>query len=146
MNLQCLHGFFIFTETASGQVSRFSSYTGLRVEPFSRGFTFPLLVNAPKYSLQGHLYLGFPAIKSFGGEPWDVMRENNIAYDFTLGLMRPIAATIAKTSIKIAGDRFIAPGLLMPGTIIPSGQRIAGYQAHWDQSGLKWTYSEVNYV
>lgn len=146
MKARCLHGFYIFEETKVGQFSDFMSYFGLNLVPKDDYFTFEFLAQAPKYSIKGKPFLGFTAIKTFQGHPWEVFEANGVIYDFDQGTLKPINSVTQKTTVRLAGNRFVSTGLILPGSITDDGQRVKDYAAHFSQDRLKWLYSEVSYV
>lgn len=146
LKAKCLHGFFIFEETNVGQISDFMSLTGLELVPWESAFTFAFIAAAPNYSLAGKNLLGIAATKTFAGKPWEVFQANGFVYDFDQGLVRPIEATSAVVSIEAAGNRFVSPGLIMPGSMTANGDRVIDYSAWYLPSRQRWLYSEVTYV
>ncbi len=143
MRIKCQHGYFKFFEDAPGEISRFASIYGFELEPKDDYYTFSFLLDAPEYSFIGKPYLGLPAIKKFAGHPWEVMRENNFIYDFTLDMMRLIQTVILKSDLKEAGNYFVSSGLLMPGSFRDDGKRVKEYTAWMIWSTSKFKYSEV---
>lgn len=147
MKIQCLHGYFIFTESTAGEISRFMSVTGLTLVKRDDYFTFQTLQNAPNYSLAGKALVGVAiATKTFEGKPWEVFEANQMVYDFSKDIVLPIASVITLTSIKIAGNRFVSPGLILPGSLTVEGKRVKDYTAWQSNSRASWLYSEVSYV
>lgn len=146
MRVKCLHGYFIFHETKVGQVSDWMSLTGMRLVPKSDYFTFDDLQDAPSYSINGGPLLSTTAIKTFEGQPWEVFEANGMVYDFTTGEVRPIASTQVRTVVKNAGNRFVSPGLLLPGSLSTTGKRIKDFSGWFSRDRLRWLYSEVSYV
>ncbi len=146
MKIKCLHGYFIFEETKVGQISDFMSYSGLSLVPKDNYFTFEDLALAPDFSLAGKSYLGFTALETFAGRPWEVFEANGVIYDFTLGELVPILSVTQTTEIKLAGNRFISPGLILPGSLTDGGERVKDYAAWFSRETQKWLYSEVTYV
>lgn len=146
MKARCLHGFYIFEENKAGEISDFVSYTGLKISPYRSYFTFEFLSTAPRYSIKGKPYLGFTAIKTFEGEPWEIMRENGIIFDFTLNILKPIVSVTQVTPLKLVGHKFISSGLILPGSLTEEGQRVKDYAAHYSKESLRWLYSEVSFV
>lgn len=147
MRVKCLHGYFLFEETKVGQVSDFMSRTGLSLVPVGTRYTFEALVDAPKYSLAGKALLGgFTAIETFEGEPWEVFEANGVIFDFGTDTVKPITAITQRTSVKLAGNRFVSPGLILPGTLTEEGKRVRDYAAWFSRDRLTWLYSEVGYV
>jgi hypothetical protein len=130
-----------------GELSYFASRYKLEIEPENDFYTFARLVNAPRYSIQTKPYIDPAAIasKTFEGNPWDVMRENNLVYDFTLDMVRPIVSITKKLQIQGALNYFFSDGLLLPGSINSLGQRVLSYSGYFASDGLQFRYSEVEY-
>lgn len=147
MRVECLHGYFRFSEEAVGQVSRFCSLFGLEVARSSRmdHLTFADLVDAPDYSVPGGTFLGAATSELFEGPPWEVMRANGLVYDFQRGLVVPIAEIEQVVSIAQAGFAFLASGMILPGSVTDDGSRVTDYAAFFDPSRQGFKYSEVAY-
>jgi hypothetical protein len=122
------------------------SLFGLDLARSGDHFTFSDLVDAPEYSLAGGLYLRAPAIKTYQGKPWEIMRENRLVYNFSLGLVVPIFAIIQPVKLTQAGNFLISTGMLMPGSITEDGSRVTDYSAHFGAETGQFRYSEVEYV
>lgn len=146
MRVKCIHGFFIFQETKVGQVSDFMSLTGLSLVPWRDAYTFEDLEEVPDFSLSGKTFLGLSATKNFEGEPWDLFEANGFVYDFGSGSLKQISAITQVTSIQLAGNRYISPGLILPGSLTAEGKRVKDYSAWFSRDTLRWLYSEVTYV
>lgn len=146
MKLKCLHGFFIFEETKVGQVSDFMSLTGLTLVPWRNAFTFEDIVDAPDYSIVGQDLLGAPATVTYEGEPWEVFEENGLVYNFNTGLMVPIVSVTQTTTLYTSGNRFVSPGLILPGSRVQNTGQIRDYSAFYSRDTQRWLYSEVTYV
>lgn len=146
MRIDCIHGFFIFREDAAGEASKFMSLFGLSLVKEKDFYTFETIAEAPRYVLEGGTYLGAPALVTYEGEPWDIMRENSLIYNFNLDTVVPIASITQRISIAPAGNIFISSGLILPGSVKDDGSRVKDYAARYlfDQSRFK--YSEVAYV
>src|SRR5687768_4529956 len=99
VRLRALHGYFIFEETQSGQISDYMSLTDFSIVPVGRYYTFEALELAPRYSIQAKSLLGVPALKTFEGEPWEVFEENEIVYDFRDGIVKPISSIVLTTEL-----------------------------------------------
>lgn len=143
MKIECIHGYFKFTETDPGQLSQFESRFGFDLERSGDHFTFADLVDPPLYSIAGDTYLGSPALVTFAGEPWDVMRENGLVYNFALGLVVPIATVLVAPKIQQAGYAFVSNGMLLPGSIMEDGSRVTDYSAFYISTLAQFKYSEI---
>ena len=136
----------MFEETAVGQVSDYMSMTGVSLVPKDNYYTFESLLDAPTYSLKGKPIGSVPALKTFEGKPWEVFKENQIIYDFTIDQIRLISSVTKTTSVRTAGNRFVSPGLILPGTLTEGGMRVKDYAAWYSRQTQIWLYSEISYV
>lgn len=146
MKIKCIHGFFIIEETSVGQISDFTEYTGLVIVNKGPYYTFEPLVDAPNYTIEGAPLLDAVAIKTFAGEPWEVFEANEMVYDIQTGLMKPLASITSVVELFVAGNYYVANGLIQPGSITKEGQKITGYSAWFSRTTLTWKYSEVRYA
>lgn len=150
MKIRCLHGFYSFEETNPAQISDFMRFTGLKIVPHGTIFTFDDLTSAPEYSIKGKaLQIGktpLPAIADFAGEPWEVLEANEMVYDFTLGILRPITSITQIVDIDDGGNRFLANGIILAGSLTAEGNRVKDYAAHFSRSTQRFLYTEVSYA
>ncbi len=145
MKIDCIHGYFIFEETSSGQISEFMSRYGLSIEKENDRFIFSDLVGAPEYSIQGALWMGAPCITTFEGPPWEIMRENGLVYNFLLGLVVPINSILQVIDVKNAGKFYISNGMILPGSVTDDGSRVTDYSAFYARERENFKYSEIDY-
>lgn len=145
LRIDCLHGYFKIIEENVGDVAHFLSRYGLQMVSKGSYFTFSFLENAPTYSIEGSTYLGAPATKTFSGEPWQVMKENELIYDFQRGLVRPIAQISQAINISQAGRYFVSNGLILPGSLDQDGNKIHSYSGFFSFDRLRFRYSAVDY-
>ncbi len=136
----------MFEESFVGEASDFISLFGLTLKGEKNYFTFTKLLDAPTYSLAGSTYLGAPAISTFEGNPWDVMRENKLVYNFNTGLVVSRLTITEILSLDISDNYFITPGLILPGSLTADGSRVKDYSAWFLRDSFRWKYSEVTYV
>ncbi|AEG42324.1 hypothetical protein BdPhPhi1402_gp27 [Bdellovibrio phage phi1402] len=148
MRIQCLHGFFIFSEDYQGDISDFITLTGLPLVPYGKEkeYTFERLAKIEDYSLLGKKILEFPAIKTFSGKPWEVFEANGVVYDFSQDLIVPITSIVASTEVSIAGNAYLSNGLLLPGHLVKGKGRVKNYDCHYTFNRGRWLYTEVTYV
>jgi len=110
-------------------------------------YTFLLLKDAPNYSLLGKSYLGMTAVKTYADQPWNVMEQNQMVYDFTLKMMQNINTIFTPVKILRAKAYYYTKGLILPGSIdITSNQKITGYQCDFEFDSGEFSYSEVYYA
>lgn len=143
MKIECIHGYFKFFETQTGQISNFMRLFGFELERSGDHFTFSDLVAAPEYSIAGSPFLNIPAIKTYAGPPWAVMKENSFVYNFALGLVVPIATIVQPIKLQVAGDYMISTGMILPGSIMEDGSRVKDYSAQFISDLMQFRYSEI---
>ncbi len=146
MKIECIHGYFKFSETQAGQISHFCSLYGLTIERSGDHFTFEDLVDAPRHSLPGGTFLGAPTTVLFEGDPWDVMRENGLVYDFNAGEVVLLASILTNAPLSAAGYYYVSTGMILPGSVMDDGSRVTDYSAHFLLGRENFKYSEVGYV
>jgi hypothetical protein len=141
MRIECIHGYFKFFETKVGQMSTFMRLFEFELERSGDHFTFSDLVDAPDYSLKGGTFLGCPTTETFEGNPWEVMRENGIVYNFLTGTVVPIATILQSVKVQAAENFYVASGIILPGSVRDDGTRVTDYSAFFLNPQFK--YSEV---
>lgn len=145
MRVDCLHGFFQFRETAAGQISRFMSLFGFSLVRSGEFYTFEFLEDAPGYSIEGSTYLGAVATVTYAGEPWEIMRANNLVYDFNLNQLVVKTTVTQRVEVSQGLRYFLSNGLLLPGSLMERGERVMDYAAWYSFEAFKFKYSEVTY-
>ena len=144
LKIQCTHGYFKFEETEAGQISRFMSQFDLEIERSGDHFTFAALADAPDYALLGGTYLGAPVTQTIEGAPWEIFRANRLVYNFSLGIVQPIDLILKAVSLERSGFFFLAPGMILPGSVTEDGSRVTDYSATFEGS-KRFKYSEVDF-
>lgn len=146
MRIECDHGFFRFYESSGGDLARFLNiYSGFELARVTDYFTFSALATAETFSIAGAQYLSNIATETFEGKPWDVMRANGLIYDFTKGLVVPIASVTVRTKLSQAGKYYSSPGLILPGSVTDGGDRVTDYAAWFSFKTASFRYSEVSF-
>lgn len=146
MKIKCTHGYFEFEESRAGEVSDFVSIFGLELVRKGGVFTFADLEDAPDYSIEGGQVLGATAIKTFEGTPAEVFEQNELVYNYDQGLVVPIAEITQIVTIEQAGKLYVSDGLIMPGSLTRSGDRVKGYAGWFNRERMRFLYSEVSYA
>ncbi len=140
------HGHFAFYPKHARDVSRFTNYFGDELVREGEYYTFENLKDAPRYSILGKPFLLTPAIKTFEGEPWDVMRENSFVYDITTGLIVPKLAITLLINPPLTGYYFTAQTpLIQPGSRNAKGRQLLSYDAEYIQDTLQLRVMEFQY-
>lgn len=145
MKIKCLHGFFIIEETSIAEVSEFMRDTGLTVVPYGDNYTFDFIADAPEFSLEGMDYLGFTAVANYEGKPWEIFKANGIVYDFIKKELVSLNSIVSQSTIKKAGNKYYANGIVKAGTIATNGKRILDYNLFYSSRRSSWLYSGVGY-
>src|SRR5690606_3953243 len=98
------------------------------------------------YSVVGMPYLGVPATKTFSGEPWEVMRENDLVYDIRLeSVVRKVAITTL-IAPPLSGFSFVAKNpIIQPGSRNASGMQVLSYDGEYLNSTQQLRVSEFRY-
>lgn len=143
MKINCLHGYFIFHEESIGEVSDFISMYGLPLVFKDDHFTFEFLADAPEVAIKSGTYLNAIATKTFAGKPWEIMRENQLVYDFDKDLLVPLNSITTRAPLYAAGKYFVSPGLILPGSLTDKGARVTEYAAWFSKESMRFRYSEV---
>lgn len=144
LRIESRHGYFVFEEDKSGEMSNFMDRYGIEIERDGPLFTFADLVGAPDFSLVGGTFLGCPTTVAFEGDPWEVMRENNLVYNVAIGLVVPMLTITDRVSLIEVGNFYLADGMIQPGSITDGGLRVTDYSAFFSWDRLDFKYSEVD--
>jgi hypothetical protein len=146
MRVLCRHGHFSFYPRAASDIARFSNFFGVSLKREQDYFTFEGLIDAPKYSLTGMPYVNLPAITTYEGEPWDVMRENGFVYDLRVNLLVPKLSVVAFVELPQVGFYFRAGGsLIQPGSRTLLGRQILSYSGEFVEEGFSLRVLEYDY-
>lgn len=147
MKVWCRHGYFTFEESRAGEASEFVSQAGLELVAKDRHFVFADLSDAPDYCLAGQLWLGAAITVSYAGRPDQIMEANELVYNFNTGLVVPIATITQRIQLSPAGNFYVSPGLILPGSLTDGGQRVRDYAAWFSTKAIqRFIYSEVGFV
>lgn len=146
MRINCLHGYFIFEELKAGDISRFMSLFGLSIVRVGQIYTFESLAEAPDFSVIETPYLGVAATSTIEGPPWEVMRANELVYDFNADVVKRITTVTSLATLVQTANYFLSPGLIQPGSVTEDGSRVTDYAAWFLFDSMKFKYSEVTFV
>lgn len=132
MRVVCNHGFFRFYPRDASDISLFNTIFEKELVHEKDYFTFSELIDAPKHSLVGLPYINLPALSTFEGEPWEVMKENDFVYNIATGLLVPKLSILTLIDPAMAGYYFICEtALLQPGSRNALGQQILSYDGEF---------------
>ncbi len=134
MRVLCRHGHFAFYPREAGDINRYARHYGQELVRDGDFYTFPRLQGAPKYSLQGKPYLTVPAVKTFEGEPWEVMKENGWVYLIAADIIVPKATIVGKAPLSETVFYFLAQNILVqPGSFLANGEKAMSYDGEFSQ-------------
>lgn len=108
-------------------------------------YTFPALLDAPTYGIKGGEFLGAAVTKTFEGEPQDVMRENDLVYNFLTETVVPASSITQRIDVAQAQNYFLSSGLILPGSLTDGGFRVRDYAAWYDFGSETFKYAEINF-
>lgn len=144
MKVECIHGYFKFSEISPGQIGKFADLFDADIKRSGDHYTFADLVDAPDYSIAGGLFLGVPTLSTYEGEPWEVMKENNLVYNFSLGLVVPVLSVVQVSGLQRSSFYLGSDGLILPGSFY-GANRVLGYSGYYSNSTGQFLYSEVSF-
>lgn len=146
MKVLCRHGHFAFYPEKASDIAKFSTFFDVTLKRERDYYTFEGLFGADTYSILGKPFLNLPAITTYQGEPWEVMRENNYVYHLQTGLIVPKLAIISVIDIPYVGSYFRAGGsLIQPGSRTLLGRQILSYAGVFVEEGYSLRVLEFDY-
>lgn len=146
MRVICRHGHFAFYPRKASDVSRFSNFYDVTLVRERDYFTFDGLEGADSYSLALKPWLNLPAIKTYEGMPWEVMKANDFVYSLTLGIVVPKLSIVGLVELIQVGFHYIVQGsLLQPGMRTILGRQILSYSGEIVDEGASLRISEYDY-
>lgn len=148
MRIDSLHGFFQFREDRAGELAEFARVFGidtLNLVAVDDYFTFEALSLAPAYAINTGTYLGAQAKKTFSGKPWEIMRENDLVFDLSLGRVVNFLTVTNRIDLSQSDSYFISSGLINPGSMADD-KRVLSYKGFYSFGSGRFRYSEVERV
>ena len=145
MKILCVHGYFYFYEEESGEVATFNSYYNQDLTLNADHYTFAALKELSNYSIEGNVYGDSLATKTYTGEIYEILRQNNLVYNFLLKVTvnKNTIATLVK---PIKSYKFyIYNGLILPGSFQSDNKLILGYTCKVNLKELIYRYGEFSY-
>jgi hypothetical protein len=146
MKIVCNHGYFFFYEDESGEIAKFNTLFNQDLVTKQGYYTFTKLKALDNYAIQGKLYGQTIAIKTYEAEPYEVMRQNNLVYNFTTQMISNKLLSLQQIEAQRCLKFYIAEGLIIPGSFIKGDTRqILGYTCKVNLNELVFRYSEFIY-
>lgn len=118
MRVDCLNGYYRFYPENVGDLRVWAQwYTPLvRRDNY---YTFEPLAEFKDYAFQGRLANGVLLTKNYAGEPWEVMKANNLTYN--------IASNKITNKNLITDFLEVDDGLIINSPILPQAYSIVGF-------------------
>jgi hypothetical protein len=148
MKIVCLHGYFIVTEHAVGDIATFNSLYEQDLTAKDDHYTFSAISDVPLYSLLATPFLGNTAIQTYADHrPWELFRKNQLVYNFLTGQVVPIASQMTYiTELNRVKPAYLqSKSLFMPGSVTTDWQQITGYVCSFDVKSSNYYYSDIFY-
>lgn len=146
MRVLCRSGHFAFYPRTASDIARFSNYFSVTLKRERDYYTFKGLYGAEDYSLLGKPYLNLPALATYEGEPWEIMRENDFVYSLDLGIIVPKLSILSIVDTPLVGYYYRAGGsIIQPGSRTLLGQQILSYSGEFIDEGSSLRISEFSY-
>lgn len=147
MRIICRHGHFAFYPKDASDVWRFASLFDEELVRVGDFYTFAFLEDVPSHSLIGKDFLGLPALVTFEGQPWEVMRENGFVYNVGLKALVLKASVLTNLAIDLTDGFYSTENpLIQPGSRNALGQQLLSYDAEYIREASQLRVFEVQYV
>jgi hypothetical protein len=148
MRILCRHGHFAFYPRTVSDVAAFANRYDLSLSRVDEYYTFDSLAGAPEYSLPGLNYLGLPAVVSFAGKPWEVMKANGFVLDLNTKALVPKTSIVTLINPSRTGLYYTAETpLVQPGSRdVISALQVLSYDAELDMSSFTLRVREFKNV
>jgi hypothetical protein len=146
MRVICRHGHFAFYPRRASDIYTFATSFNVELEREQDYFTFSGLVGAEEYSLLGKTYLDLPAIKTYQGRPWEVMKANDFIYNMSLETIVPKSSIVGVTELTQKGLFYVCNvPLLQPGVRTVLGRQILSYSGEFSEDKFYLRILEFSY-
>lgn len=145
MRIDCLHGYFKFNEVRQGQISAFMSVYDLVLVKDRDFYTFETLKDAPLYAIKDKTYLGATVTQTYEGNPWEILEQNGLVFDFTSDSVVPKASITTRVIITQLDSSYLSEGLILPGSVTDDGKRVINYSAWFFPDTKRFKYSEITF-
>ena len=84
MRVRCVDGYYMFYKDYTYDVIKLKQAFGLEVVPFEDYYTFKALAEMPDHTKKGYTLGSGIAKENYSGKPWELLRENQLAYNLEL--------------------------------------------------------------
>ena len=132
MRVLCRSGHYSFYPRNERDISRFCSFYKIELVLDNDHYTFEALKDLETYSIRGNLYSNALATKTVEGQPWEVMKANDLVYSIFLDNLVPKFTITIVAEIKQGNFYYISTsGLLQSGSLNKFGKRLMSFDAEY---------------
>lgn len=130
MRVDCLNGFYRFYPDNVGDLRVWAKWYDA-LEKRDNYYTFPALAKAPDHSFKGRIIDDVTYTANYAGEPWEVLKANNLTYDIATGA---VVNKYLITDFINLDDGLIINTPFLPQAYSISGfvNRVSGFSGYWD--------------
>jgi hypothetical protein len=146
MRLICRHGHYAFFPRTASDISRFSNFYGQELVREGEFYTFPFLKGIQDFSIAALPIKNLPALKTFEGKPWEVMKENGLVYSLSLKVLVPKASITFLVNPPQTGFYFTSQTpLIQAGSRNALGLQLLSFDAEYQFDINKLRVREFSY-
>lgn len=146
MRILCRHGHIAFYPRHASDVARFTQYFGIILERSEDFYTFPTLVDAPRFTIKGTNYLGLVATVTYEGHPWEIMRENGLVYNVNRETLSLKGAITTQIALPLQSFCYLSQvPLVQPGSRNSLGNQILSYDGEYNVDNFLLKITEFAY-
>ena len=132
MRVLCRSGYYSFYPRNERDISRVCSFYKIELVLNNDHYTFESLKDLETYSIRGNLYSNALATKTVSGQPWEVMKANDLVYSIFLDKLVPKLSITLVAEIKEGNFYYISnSGLLQSGSFNSLGKKITSFDAEY---------------
>lgn len=131
MRVYCKNGYYKFYPQDIGALKFFIEATGFNLKAEKDYYTFDTLAN-----LNNYIFAGWPlglsiAIKNYAGDKSELLKVNQVTYNYTIDQIVPIVSIIGKLRID-EGAYMSTPELPQVGKFTGLLNRVTGFSGFYD--------------
>lgn len=130
MIVDCIHGFYKFVPENLGDIAIWQDYNEKELVSAGEYYTFKSLAEMPNYSFIGGTYAGNPLIVNYSGEQSEVLRQNNLIYDYDKDTF--MSKYLMFAQLNYDDDLYPNTPILPQAGTIRGLQRMVGFSGFWD--------------
>lgn len=147
MRVLCRHGHYAFFPRYASEIAEFCRTLEITLVRENDYYTFPALKGLSDYSIKTVIYKDIPAIITFEGTPWEILKQNKFVYNLGLGKVVPLASITTSISLEDVGGYYKSNAtMVQAGSFVSTGVRLVDYDASFSENYQAVSITEVSYV